>query len=187
MTIKRLKRKVLVKRMTIKQINKIHYQKLKWARLNEPEVRENSQSIDSSSSLSSEDGNEVLNSPAAEPAIIVSCSNCSDTSDPLSDHESISEVEYYSEADSNYSDPESTANLSSKPIYKGSDICVKDFLISINVLKSKHNMSDLVFKDILNLFQLVLPKPNLIPKNNFLIEKKLFNNCEGKVIFSLIF
>ncbi len=64
-------------------------------------------------------------------------------------------------------------------IYKESAISLKDFLVSLNTLKSKHNLSDLVFKDILAFCALILPKPNNIPKNNHFVEDKLFNKCEG--------
>ena len=60
-------------------------------------------------------------------------------------------------------------------LHESSKITLQDFLVSLNVLKTKHNMSDLVIKDILELFSLTLPKPNNVPKNNKFVEKKMFN------------
>ena len=62
-----------------------------------------------------------------------------------------------------------------KPIYKFSTTNLKDFFGFTKYFK--HNMSDLVLKDILELFAHIFPKPNNIPEDNKFVEKNLFNPC----------
>ena len=185
------RRKKFTKTMTKFEIQRRHYKKIKYARLIQPQFRvieSACESLDPSSTFQSSFELSALHEIEAPPPLATADALESDPSNMITESDSSdlstksdsSDLSTKSDSSSfrqNIFEPEN-CNYK-KPIYKFATTSLKDFLVSLNILKSKHNMSDLVLKDILELFAHILPKPNNIPKNNNFVEKNLFNPCEG--------
>jgi hypothetical protein len=66
-----------------------------------------------------------------------------------------------------------------EPLYRDCNISVLEFLLTMQTLKIKHNLSDNTINDFLKAIQAVLPKGNKVPKNLNNLEKKLIREDDG--------
>ena len=63
-------------------------------------------------------------------------------------------------------------------LYENSNISLKDFSLSLLVLKYKHKLSEAVMNDFLNFIKIIIQSPNKCPKTIKTLNKKLENNDE---------
>ena len=73
-------------------------------------------------------------------------------------------------------------------LYPNSDIHIKDFLMSLYAVKSKHKLSEIYVDDLLNLFKITLPQPNKCPLNSFSSFKNIFHfdDTDAVIYFSCV-
>jgi hypothetical protein len=72
------------------------------------------------------------------------------------------------------------AKKSGEFIYSSSNTSLLEFLLTINIIKNKHNLSDAAINEILNVFHCVLPIGNKVPKNLNSLVKKAINDQDGE-------
>jgi hypothetical protein len=117
----------------------------------------------------------------AEPPIINKTTSkiIEDTSSSES-HVTVEKSEETSGSTCGFSSSEGEKKKKGDLLYNTADTSLFEFLLAINTIKNKHNLSDVAVSDILRVFQVILPRGNKVPKNLNLLEKKALNDQDGK-------